>query len=107
MSMSFHNVTIAFARGKGAILVLFVEYSIGDVKKDPLLSKLAMIVKEEKHAKEVIRARLLESNRRKRFICCESSYRMHSNGSTLNSDWYKSQSVLGWKVQETRTVEIR
>ncbi|GFH46378.1 hypothetical protein CTEN210_02852 [Chaetoceros tenuissimus] len=56
-------ITQSYEKRGNTCPVCRAEYSIGDVKKDPLLGKFACVVKEEKDAKEVLQARLSESQK--------------------------------------------
>ncbi|GFH46375.1 hypothetical protein CTEN210_02849 [Chaetoceros tenuissimus] len=61
-------ITQSYEKRGSTCPVCRAEYSISDVKKDPLLSKLTIAVKEEKDAKEVLQVQLLESQNENDFL---------------------------------------
>jgi hypothetical protein len=56
-------ITQSYEKRGNTCPVCRTEFSIGDVKKDPFLGKLAMTVKEERDAKEVLQAKFSESQK--------------------------------------------
>ncbi|GFH46377.1 hypothetical protein CTEN210_02851 [Chaetoceros tenuissimus] len=61
-------ITQSYEKRGSTCPVCRAEYSISDVKKDPLLSKLVCTIKEEKDAKEVLQVQLLESQNENDFL---------------------------------------
>ncbi|GFH56890.1 zinc-binding protein A33-like [Chaetoceros tenuissimus] len=56
-------ITQSYEKRGNSCPICRIEFSIGDVKKDPLLGKLAIAIKEEHDAKEMLQAQLSDSKK--------------------------------------------